>query len=265
MRSHVDLEKDSEKISLWKKAKEFYNGLCKRALSNNVSMVVMAFSLDQNGFAEMRDLILKTGGMSTMHEMFDAQVYKDSFTKIFSVDEQGTGYINSGASIDILLSKSIKVQGVLGPCMSLEKKGPMVSDLEMGQCKTSAWYIGCLERNTTLCFYLDVHAQEADSNKGKSAIIQFKTIYKSYFGQMKMRVTTLQKQFGTCHRDEFVRGFDQEAAIATISRLSVNMAEEDEPREVMKWLDKKLIQLYARFGNYNRGNVNSFKIGDEFN
>jgi len=84
-----------------------------------------------------------------------------------------------------------------------------------------------------------------------------------------MRVTTIQSQFGSFHREQYKRSFDQEAAITCLSRIAVGMAEGvgsngSDSKEIMRWLDMKLIQLYARFGNYNKGNVNTFKIDDEF-
>lgn len=106
MRSHADLENDSAKIKMHTDAKKFYQVLLDRAISNNVSLAAFAFSLDQNGFSEMRDLVLKTGNMSAMHEQFSAQVFKDSVQRVFSVDESGNGYMNSGARIDMSMSKS---------------------------------------------------------------------------------------------------------------------------------------------------------------
>ena len=67
MRSHVDLEKDSDKILLWTKAKDFYKSLTERAVRSNISLGVLAFSLDQNGFAEIKEMVQKTGGMAAMH------------------------------------------------------------------------------------------------------------------------------------------------------------------------------------------------------
>jgi protein transport protein SEC23 len=158
------------------------------------------------------------------------------------------------------------VRGALGPVCSLKVKDISVSDdLPIGESGTSSWYIGALERNTTICFVLDVPAKEITENKGKSAIVQFRTTYKNYNGEIKLRVTTFQKSFGSCHREEFKKGFDQEAAITTVARIAVNMAEADEHKEIMKWLDRKLIQLYARFGDYTKNNINTFSIGDEFN
>jgi len=113
---------------------------------------------------------------------------------------------------------------------------------------------------------LDVPASEIEENKGKSAIFQFRTTFKTYSGQMKMRVTTIQAPFGSFHKEQFKGSFDQEAAITCISRMAVAMAEAEnfESSEIMKWLDKKLIQLYARFGFYKLGNVHSFRIGSHF-
>jgi len=77
-----------------------------------------------------------------MHEQFQAQVFKESIKRVFSVDENGNGYLNTGASIEMSMSKSVRVQGAIGPCISLNKKNASCSELEIGESQTTAWFIG---------------------------------------------------------------------------------------------------------------------------
>ena len=37
----------------------------------------------------------------------------------------------------MFLSKELKISGAIGPCVSLKKKGPMVSEIEIGQSLTN--------------------------------------------------------------------------------------------------------------------------------
>ena len=67
------------------------------------------------------------------------------------------------------------------------------------------------------------------------------------------------------NKDEYISTFDQEAAIMISARLAMHLSKEMEPREIMKYLDKKLIQLYHRFGSYHTGNISSFTIAENIN
>jgi len=53
--------------------------------------------------------------------------------------------------LEINCSKDVKVQGIIGPCTSLEKKSPLSSDTVIGQGNTSAWKMcGLDKKNITL-------------------------------------------------------------------------------------------------------------------
>jgi protein transport protein SEC23 len=59
----------------------------------------------------------------------------------------------------------------MGVCSSLKKAGAMVAETEIGQGGTTAWYIGGLDRNTTLTFMLDHANQNKEQNTAKTAHI----------------------------------------------------------------------------------------------
>ena len=60
------------------------------------------------------------------------------------------------AHIECLTSREFKVCGAIGPCSSLKKMSPSVSDREVGQGGTYAWAMGGLMPQTTLAFYFEV-------------------------------------------------------------------------------------------------------------
>jgi protein transport protein SEC23 len=57
-----------------------------------------------------------------------------------------------------------------------------------------------------------------------------------------------------------VVGFDQEAACVMMARYGVLRAEQEEPLEILKWLDRSLIRLVSRFGDYKKDDPNSFTL-----
>ena len=69
-------------------------------------------------------------------------MFKDSFKKLFELDANGYFKFSYAGKIEMFLSKDVKVQGAIGPCVSLKKGGPMVSEVETGQGLTTQWYIG---------------------------------------------------------------------------------------------------------------------------
>lgn len=61
-----------------------------------------------------------------------------------------------GATLEVLTSREFKVSGAIGPVTSLGKKGPNVSDLEVGRGGTNAWSLGGIDPNTTIAIYFDI-------------------------------------------------------------------------------------------------------------
>jgi protein transport protein SEC23 len=59
-------------------------------------------------------------------------------------------------------------------------------------------------------------------------------------------------------------GFDQETAAVVMSRQSVFKAQSEESIDVIRWLDRMLIKLVARFAEYKKDEPSSFKISREF-
>ena len=64
---------------------------------------------------------------------------------------------------------------------------------------------------------------------------------------------------------EFIKGgFDQEASAVLMARVAVHKAEVDENPDVLKWLDKMLIRLCQKYGNYIASDPASFVLADNF-
>jgi protein transport protein SEC23 len=49
-----------------------------------------------------------------------------------------------------------------------------------------------------------------------------------------------------------------------MARLGILKTEQEEPIEVLKWLDRSLIRLVGRFAEYRKDDVTSFRLPKEF-
>ncbi|GJN33781.1 hypothetical protein PR202_gb22404 [Eleusine coracana subsp. coracana] len=119
IRSHKDLDKDS--APLYDKAVKFYDQLAKQLVHQGHVLDLFACAVDQVGVAEMKVAIEKTGGMVVLAESFGHSVFKDSLLRIFQSADDNLGLSFNGI-LEINCSKDVKVQGIIGPCTSLEKE-----------------------------------------------------------------------------------------------------------------------------------------------
>ncbi|KAG6423347.1 hypothetical protein SASPL_113741 [Salvia splendens] len=234
VRSHKDLDKDA--APFFKKAVHFYDELGKQLVNQGHVLDVFASALDQVGIAEMKVAIEKTGGLVVLSESFGHSVFKDSFKRIFEVGgEQSLGLAFNG-TLEINCSKDIKVQGIIGPCTSLEKKGPFVASTVIGQGNSTAWKMCGLDKSTCLTVFFDVSSSEKSDPSGPSSqlYLQFLTSYQSSDGQMRLRVTTVTRRWAVGSED-LVQGFDQEVAAVVMARLASYKMEMEEGFDATRW------------------------------
>nr|CAB3481249.1 unnamed protein product [Digitaria exilis] len=214
IRSHKDLDKGS--APLYNKAVKFYEDISKQLVNQGHVLDLFACALDQVGVAEMKVAVERTGGVVVLAESFGHSVFKDSLRRIFQSSDNDLDLSFNGI-FEINCSKDVKVQGILGPCTSLEKKSPLSSDTVVGQGNTSAWKMCGLDRKTSLCLIFDIAKKDGPDSIGQSAsnqfYFQFLTYYQHHEGQMRLRATTLSRKW------ELIAGFDQEAAAAVMARL----------------------------------------------
>ena len=267
IRSHNDLLKGN--APHYTNAVKYYEGLAKRALENGHIVDLFACSLDQIGTAEMKILIEKTGGFIVVHDTFVHQVFTQSYIKIFSRDAQDQLLMAFSGELEVITSREVKVQGAIGPCSSLEKKAPHVSEKELGIGNTCAWALGGVDPSTTLSFFFDVTAQQASQvQEGKCAYLQFVTRYKHSSGVTRLRVTTvavLLVDASTQQGLAYVKaGFDQEAAAVIMARWAVFKGETEFSVDTLRWVDRCLIRLVSKCAEYQKENVQSFRLPNEF-
>ncbi|KAM3257962.1 hypothetical protein ACQJBY_049967 [Aegilops geniculata] len=177
IRSHKDLDKDS--APLFDKAVKFYDQIAKQLVHQGHVLDLFACAVDQVGVAEMKVAVEKTGGIVVLAESFGHSVFKDSLLRIFQSVDNGLGLSFNGI-LEINCSKDVKIQGIIGPCSSLEK--------------------------------------------------------------------------------ELIDGFDQEAAAAVVARLVSFKMETEADFDPIRWLDRALIRLCTKFGDYQKETPSSFSL-----
>nr|VDC63585.1 unnamed protein product [Brassica rapa] len=277
IRSHKDIGKDS--APCYQEAVEFYEKLAKQLVHQGHVLDVFASSVDQVGIAEMKVAVEQTGGFVVLAESFGHSVFRDSLKRVFQSGENDLGLSSCGI-FEINCSKGVKVQGVIGPCASLEKKGPLCSDTGIGQGHTSAWKMCGLDKSTSVCLVFEIAKRETADVVLQSQInqfyFQFLTYYQHSNGQTRLRVTTLSRRWvmGTENLQakvmflssyiydltELTNGFDQEAAAVVMARL-ISFKMETQPEfNPQRWADKALVNLCSRFGEYQKGNASSFNL-----
>ena len=155
MRSHTDIQKGA--APRLKAAQKFYQELAARAAASSHVVDVFACALDQVGLYEMRSIVDQTGGLVAMAESFTQSVFKESLRRVFGRHPDDAPGSNAGAmtmgfaaTLECVTSRDVKIAGAIGPCSSLRRKSPHVSETEIGQGGTNAWSMGGVDPDTTL-------------------------------------------------------------------------------------------------------------------
>jgi len=265
IRSHLDLQKDNSNAKYTKKAIKYYTGLASRAITAGIAVDIFACSLDQVGLHEMKVITDRSGGYMFMSDSFSMHNFKDSFRKVFDCDE--SGYLTQGfnAKLEVYTSRECRCSGAVGGLTSLGKRGPCVSETEVGEGGTCAWVMGSIDTTTAVTLFFDVvNTQPNNMSPGKQAFMQFQTTYLHPSGRKRLRVTTVSHRYSDAALSDIANGFDQEAAAVVLARYAVWKTENEDPLDVLRWVDRMLIRLVAKFADYQKDNPSSFRLAPEF-
>lgn len=261
IRSHHELDSDSAKY--YKKACAFYEALAKRAAANGHIVDLLVGCLDQVGLAEMKSLANSSGGNIVMCESFSTNMFKQSCQRIFLKDAQGHLQMAFNGTLTVVTSRELKVCGLIGSAVSAGKKGPNVSDTEIGIGGTQEWRMAGLSPRTTHALYLEV-CGTGPASPGARGLVQFITHYQHASGQYRVRVTTAARSLVDGSSPDIAASFDQEASAVLMARIAVFKSEIDDSPNVLRWLDRLLIGLCKRFGDYRREDPASFRLSHLF-
>uniref|UniRef100_A0A674N4G0 Protein transport protein SEC23 n=1 Tax=Takifugu rubripes TaxID=31033 RepID=A0A674N4G0_TAKRU len=263
IRSWHDIQKDNARHL--KKATKYYEALATRLSANGHSLDMYACALDQTGLLEMKCLPNLTGGHIVMGDSFNTSLFKQTFQRVFHKDYNRDLRMAFGVTLEVKTSRELKVCGAIGPCVSLNSKGACVSDNEMGIGGTNQWKICSLNPSTTLGLYFEVVNQHnAPIPQGGRGVIQFVTQYQHANTQRRIRVTTVARNWADAQSQiqHIESSFDQEAAAVLMARLGVFRAESEEGPDVMRWLDRQLIRLCQKFGQFSKDDPTSFRLSE---
>ncbi|CAE6521434.1 unnamed protein product [Rhizoctonia solani] len=263
IRSHHDIDRDS--VKHFKRASKFYEGLAKRAAQNGHAIDLFAGCLDQVGLLEMKLLANMTNGVIVLSDSFATSIFKQSFIRIFNKDSQGHLQMGFNATFDVQTTKELKVSGLIGHAISANKKSACVGETEIGIAQTSAWKICTLTPKTSTAVYFEVVTPAGQPlQAGSRGLIQFVTHFQHSSGQMRLRVSTIARNFAEAGSPTIAASFDQEAAAVLMARIAVFKAEIDDSPDVLRWLDRMLIRLCQKFADYRKEDTMSFRLADNF-
>ncbi|XP_037804576.1 protein transport protein Sec23A-like isoform X1 [Penaeus monodon] len=265
IRSHHDIEKDNCKYM--KKAIKFYEALAKRSSDNGHIIDLYACALDQVGLHEMKYCSTYTGGHMVLGDSFQSSLFRTTFQRVFARDEKGNLEMAFNATLEVKTSRELKIAGALGPCVSANEKGPNVAETEIGIGNTTKWKMCGLGPSTTVAIFFEVANQQGSDIPGTRGHVQFITRYQHASGQTRVRVTTVARNWADAQTgQQFISlGFDQEAAAVLMARLAVNRSETDQDgTDVLRWVDRMLIRLCQKFGDFTPNDPNSYRFHDTF-
>lgn len=141
-----------------------------------------------------------------------------------------------------------------------------MSETELGIGGTSAWKLCTVDTKASIAFYFEVvNAHSNPIPSGTAFFIQFATQYQHGNGELRFRVCTIARRW--CDGDQIqdlAAGFDQEAAAVVMARLAVYKTENEEVFDILRWLDRMLIRVAAKFGDYQKEDPRSFRLASNF-
>ncbi|XP_004531027.1 protein transport protein Sec23A isoform X1 [Ceratitis capitata] len=265
IRSHHDIHKDNARYM--KKAIKHYDALALRAATNGHCIDIYSCALDQCGLMEMKQCCNSTGGHMVLGDSFNSSLFKQTFQRVFARDARGDLKMAFNGTLEVKCSRELKISGGIGSCVSLNVKNSSVSDVEIGMGNTVQWKMCTLNPSSTMGFFFEVVNQHAaPMPQGGRGCIQFITQYQHASGQRRIRVTTLARNWAdaTTNLPYISAGFDQEAAAVIMARMVVYRAETDEGPDILRWVDRQLIRLCQKFGEYSKDDPNSFRLAQNF-
>merc|ERR1711973_552190 len=242
--------------------------LAKRAADNGHAIDLYACSLDQTGLLEMRACCNMTGGNMVMGDSFNSSLFKQTYQRVFSKDPKGEFMMAFNATVEVKCSRELKISGSIGSCVSANRKDGSISEQEIGIGNTTAWKFCALTPSTTVATFYEVTNQHgAPIPQGGRGCLQFITSYQHASGQKRVRVTTIARNWAdpATALPHIAASFDQEAAAVLMARMAAWRAEAtDEGADVLRWVDRMLIRLCQKFGEFNKDSPESFRLPDNF-
>jgi protein transport protein SEC23 len=117
------------------------------------------------------------------------------------------------ASLEVLTTKELKVTGLIGHAVSLNKKSNSVGETECGIGNTCSWKMCGIDPTASYAVYFEIANQggPAQHQQGpQKGMMQFLTYYQHSSGQFHLRVTTVARMLsGPAGDPAIAQSFDQ--------------------------------------------------------
>ncbi|KAG5490811.1 hypothetical protein JKF63_00933 [Porcisia hertigi] len=265
IRVHADIRDETAAATYWSTSCSFYETLMRRIVAQGHSLNCFVASLDQFGLAEMKTCVQSSGGVVLNAESWLDEPFRVSLHQFFARREDGTLNMGLNATMDVITSPTWKVQGVIGPCVGTGKKSASVAEYEIGLGGTCQWTTCQLDSTTTFAIYYDTaNTQSTEATKSPLRYTQIVTKYE--MGQeTHTRVTTLTlRQAQNPPIQDLVAAFDQETAAVLLAREAVHKTDSMPLFDVLRWLDRTVVRLVSRFGEYTKDLPDSLRLPREF-
>lgn len=269
VRHFNDFQKGNDNTKYYKPAIEFYDILATRASKAGLIIDIFSCSMNQVGLYEMKKCVEKTGGLIILTDSFSNPQFKDSIKKIFELDENEILKMCFKAKLEIFSTNPAKLLGGMGHLTSAQVNSNNVSENKFGESGTKQWILNGLNDNSTYSFLLDLD-NAGNKMLPKVVYFQMQTSYIHGDRSHRFRITTVFKKLlpelkATNQIEEISQSFDQEAAAVMIARMCVVKSQNEEPQDILNWIDKTLIRLVSKFAKYTKDNPSTFKIPKQFN
>ena len=201
-------------------------------------------------------------------DSFTSSQFKQSFVRVFDKDPNEYLLMGFNASLEVLTTKELKVTGLIGHAISLNKKSNSVGETECGIGNTCSWKMCGINPTSSYGIYFEIANQGGPTQHQQGpqkGMMQFLTYYQHSSGQFHLRVTTVARNLsGPTGDPAIAQSFDQEAAAVLMSRIAVFKAEVDDGPDVLRWVDRMLIRLCSRFAEYRKDDPSSFRLEKNF-
>lgn len=250
IRKHLDVETKAEVKTQVEQVKRYYSDLATKAVQLRIVVDVWGFSLTEFGLYEMSDLFSKTNGMMVVNEEFKQEHFGASLKSYFRRDDNGCPIAMSGATVELLVSKELRISGCIGNCETLNNKPATQSENPIGLSNTNKWYVGGLDPESTFLYVFEI--AEKSRAKGHSkyakAYFQFIVTYKHPVNGKVVRVVSFDRPFVTVDKaPEMLSQIDQFSVVSSYAKLAALRVFEYDQVTMIRYLDKVLISMLKTF------------------
>jgi protein transport protein SEC23 len=160
----------------------------------------------------MKGLPNSTGGHMILTDSFTSSQFKQSLFES-STKTPMTIFDGFQCLLEVLTTKELKVTGLIGHAVSLNKKSNSVGETECGIGNTCSWKMCGIDPTASYAVYFEIANQggPAQHQQGpQKGMMQFLTYYQHSSGQFHLRVTTVARMLsGPAGDPAIAQSFDQ--------------------------------------------------------